>query len=82
MFSELLREVTDWSVFTESVQQYISELSLNSIIVTIMMIFMFLGAIARPRATSGAMERPLTRAFSPWARWPSPWWASLPPRRC
>lgn len=45
MFSELLRELTDWSVFTQSVGQYVENLSLNSIIVTIMMIFMFLGAI-------------------------------------
>lgn len=49
MFSELLREITDWSVFTESLQQYTENLSLNSVIVSIMMVFMFVGAIDKVR---------------------------------
>ncbi len=49
MFSELIAEVTDWSVLTESVQEYISNLSFNSVIVTIMMIFMIMGAIDKAR---------------------------------
>ena len=49
MFDELIAEVTDWSVFTESIRQYVSGLSFNSVIVTIMMCFMLLGAIDKAR---------------------------------
>ena len=45
MFSELLAEISDVSILTESVQAYVSNLSFNSIIVTIMMLFMILGAV-------------------------------------
>lgn len=45
MFSVLMQEVTDWSIFTESVRQYVSGLSFNGVIVTIMMVFLVLGAI-------------------------------------
>lgn len=45
MFSELLREITDLTPWKESIDAYISNLSINSVIVTIMMIFMLLGAI-------------------------------------
>lgn len=45
MISELVEEVTDWSVLTESAAQYVSNLSVNSVIVTIMMGFMLLGAV-------------------------------------
>lgn len=45
MFSELLREITDLTQWKESIDAYISNLSINSVIVTIMMIFMILGAV-------------------------------------
>lgn len=45
MFSDLIQELTNWTPFLESVRQYVSNLSINSVIVTIMMIFMLLGAI-------------------------------------
>lgn len=45
MFSDLLGEITDLSLFQESISDYISNLSFNSIIVTVMMVFMLLGAI-------------------------------------
>lgn len=45
MFSELLREITDLTPWKESIDAYVSNLSINSVIVTIMMIFMLLGAI-------------------------------------
>lgn len=45
MFSELLREITDLTPWKESIDAYISNLSINSVIVTVMMIFMLLGAI-------------------------------------
>lgn len=43
--SLLIEELSDWSIFSQSFEQYISELSFNSIIVTIMMAFLLLGAI-------------------------------------
>lgn len=45
MFSELIAELTDWSVFTESVQQYLQNLSINSVILTLMTLFMILGVV-------------------------------------
>lgn len=45
MFSELIEEVTDWSVLTESVGRYVAGLSFHSVIVTIMMVFLALGAV-------------------------------------
>lgn len=45
MFSELLREITDLTQWKESIDAYISNLSINSVIVTMMMIFMILGAV-------------------------------------
>lgn len=49
MFSELIHEVTDWSVLTKSIQTYCAHISFNSVIVTIMMIFMCVGAIDKAR---------------------------------
>ncbi len=45
MFSELLAEITDLTQCKESIGAYLSNLSINSVIVTIMMIFMILGAV-------------------------------------
>ena len=45
MFSELIEEVTDWSVLTERVGRYVAGLSFHSVIVTIMMVFLALGAM-------------------------------------
>lgn len=45
MFSELLAEITDLTQCKESIGTYLSNLSINSVIVTIMMIFMILGAV-------------------------------------
>lgn len=49
MFSELLREITDLTPWKESIDAYVSNLSINSVIVTVMMIFMLLGAIDKAR---------------------------------
>ncbi|WP_432619672.1 ethanolamine utilization protein EutH [Butyricicoccus sp.] len=45
MFSELLAEITNLTQCKESIGAYLSNLSINSVIVTIMMIFMILGAV-------------------------------------
>ncbi len=45
VFSELLAEITNLTQCKESIGAYLSNLSINSVIVTIMMIFMILGAV-------------------------------------
>ncbi len=49
MFNELLGHLSNGSVFTESVKEWVSGISVNSIIIMIMMIFMIVGAIDKIR---------------------------------
>lgn len=49
MFQELIDNISNVSVFTESMKQWISGLSVNDVIVFVMMIFMIIGAIDRIR---------------------------------
>lgn len=49
MFQELIDNITNVGVFTESIQGWISGLSINSVIIFIMMIFMIVGAIDKIR---------------------------------
>ncbi|MBQ0055466.1 MAG: ethanolamine utilization protein EutH [Synergistaceae bacterium] len=51
MFDELIRNLSNTSVFTESFQAWWSGLSINGIIMFIMMIFMLVGAIDKIRLT-------------------------------
>jgi len=49
MFDELIQNVTNFSVFTDSIIEFVNNLSVNMVIVFIMMIFMIVGAIDRIR---------------------------------
>ncbi|HIU75457.1 MAG TPA: ethanolamine utilization protein EutH [Candidatus Pelethocola excrementipullorum] len=49
MFQELIDNITNVSVFTESLSEWVSGLSINSVIVFIMMIFMIVGAVDKIR---------------------------------
>lgn len=49
MFQELLDNLTNVGVFTSSVQEWVSTLSINKVIIFIMMIFMIVGAIDKIR---------------------------------
>lgn len=49
MFQELLDNLTNVGVFTETLQAWVSNLSANSIIIAVMMIFMIVGGIDRIR---------------------------------
>ena len=49
MFTELIENITNFGVLTSSLGEYFSNLSINSVIVTIMMIFMVVGAIDKIR---------------------------------
>jgi len=49
MFQELISNISNVGIFTESFQAYISNLSVNSVIMTIMMVFMVVGAVDKIR---------------------------------
>lgn len=49
MFQELIDNITNVSIFTDSMGEWISTLSINKVIIFIMMIFMLVGAIDRIR---------------------------------
>ncbi len=49
MFQELVNHITDFSVFTDSVREWVTHLSINSVIIFIMMIFMIVGAVDKIR---------------------------------
>lgn len=49
MFNELVTRISDISVFTDSLNEWITNLSVNSVIIFIMMIFMIVGAIDKIR---------------------------------
>ena len=49
MFQELVTNITNTSVFTDSFKGWIADLSINSIIIFIMMIFMIVGAVDKIR---------------------------------
>ncbi|MDO4952195.1 MAG: ethanolamine utilization protein EutH [Synergistaceae bacterium] len=51
MFDELMSHLSNTAVFTESFGAWISELSVNTVIMFIMMIFMLVGAIDKIRLT-------------------------------
>jgi ethanolamine transporter len=49
MFDELIKNLSNTAVFTDSVQAWVKGLSINGVIMMIMMIFMIVGAIDRIR---------------------------------
>lgn len=49
MFQELVDHITNVSIFTDSFQTWISNLSINSVIIFIMMLFMIIGAVDKIR---------------------------------
>ena len=49
MFQELIDNITNVEVFTQSIKDWVSGLSINSVIILIMMIFMIVGAIDKIR---------------------------------
>lgn len=49
MFADLWAHLSDYSVFTDSVRDWVSNLSINSVIIFIMMLFMIVGAVDKLR---------------------------------
>jgi len=64
MFQELIDNITNVSVFTESIQEWISELSINSIIIFIMMIFMIVGAVDKIRGNKHGYGEQFEEGFN------------------
>ncbi len=67
MFQELIDNLTNVSVFTESIQAWISNLSINSIIIFIMMIFMIVGAVDKIRGNKHGYGEQFDEGFNAWA---------------
>ena len=76
MFQELLDNLTNVGVFTSSVQEWVSTLSINKVIIFIMMIFMIVGAIDKIRGNklgygdillSTALRHALAIFFNPFS---------------
>ena len=63
MFSELLAEITDLTQCKESIGAYLSNLSINSVIVTIMMIFMILGAVDKAMGNKRGYDAAFDEGF-------------------
>ncbi len=64
MFQELIDEVTNVEVFTASVKDWVSNLSINSVIMFIMMIFMIVGAIDKVRGNKLGYGEKFEEGFS------------------
>ena len=47
MFDELIKELSNGAVFTDSIKEWMGSLSINGVIMMIMMIFMLIGAVDR-----------------------------------
>jgi len=64
MFQELIDNITNVSVFTKSIQEWISELSINSVIIFIMMIFMIVGAVDKIRGNKHGYGEQFEEGFN------------------
>ena len=64
MFQELIDNVTNVSVFTDSLQAWISNLSINSVIIFIMMIFMIVGAVDKIRGNKKGYGEKFDEGFN------------------
>lgn len=64
MFQELIDNVTNVSVFTDSIKAWISNLSINSVIIFIMMIFMLVGAVDKIRGNKKGYGEKFDEGFN------------------
>lgn len=63
MFDELMNELSNTSVFTDSIKSYMENISINQIIITIMMIFMVVGAIDKIRGNKSGYGEKFDEGF-------------------
>lgn len=71
MFQELIDNITNVGVFTESLGEWASTLSINKVIIFIMMIFMIVGAIDKIRGNKLGYGEQFERDLMPWVPWRS-----------
>ena len=64
MFQELLDNITNIDVLTGSLKEWISNLSINSVIMFIMMIFMIVGAIDKIRGNKHGYGEKFEEGFN------------------
>ncbi|MEG1869553.1 MAG: ethanolamine utilization protein EutH [Oscillospiraceae bacterium] len=64
MFNELIENITNFEVFTTTISEYLANLSINSVIVTIMMIFMLIGAIDKIRGNKYGYGEQFVEGFN------------------
>lgn len=64
MFNELVTHLSDFGVFTESVKEWISNISVNSVIIFIMMIFMIVGAVDKIRGNKHGYGEQFDEGFN------------------
>ncbi len=64
MFNELIVNITNVGVFTESIKEWVSGISINSVIIFIMMIFMIVGAIDKIRGNKKGYGEQFDEGFN------------------
>lgn len=64
MFNELIDNITNVEVFTESIKEWVSGISINSVIIFIMMIFMIVGAIDKIRGNKKGYGEQFDEGFN------------------
>lgn len=64
MFNELIDNITNVGVFTESIKEWVSGISINSVIIFIMMIFMIVGAIDKIRGNKKGYGEQFDEGFN------------------
>ena len=64
MFQELVDNITNGKVFTESISSWIENISINSVIIFIMMIFMLVGAIDQMRGNKKGYGEKFEEGFN------------------
>lgn len=64
MFQELIDNITNVGVFTESISGWVQNISINSVIILIMMIFMLVGAIDKIRGNKKGYGEKFEEGFN------------------
>lgn len=64
MFNELVDNITNTAVFTESISEWFANISVNSVIIFIMMIFMIVGAVDKIRGNKKGYGEQFDEGFN------------------
>ena len=80
MFQELIDNITNVEVFTQSMKDWVSGLSVNSVIILVMMIFMIVGAVDKIRGNKHGYGEQFEEGFNAMG-WLWLWQVLLPQHR-